>query len=137
MVDYYSLKKLELPDTPIGVARHDEIRKHITSSFAYIYLSLNESPVQVNSDNYAAAMTDTTHNLEQNLTAKEYLEAACGEVSLAEDILQNEIEKMPQNIPVQMLEQETKQDIISDFDIMQTRLNYLYQNLNRILNNTY
>lgn len=134
MVNYYDLKELNFPNTPITVARHDELRKHIVSSSAYIKFALNESNIKYNKDSYAPFLTDATHELETGLTAEEYVEASRGEAVLAEELINNLLINMPNNIPVRIEDSETPESITDDFRGMRTELGYLTENLKIILN---
>lgn len=78
-----SLSNLDFPRYPHSELSNTSVRHAYAKANAYITLALNESNIPHDRSQKAAAVTDATHNLPENLTAEEYLNHAQMELATA------------------------------------------------------
>jgi len=78
-----SLSDLIFPRYPNSELSNVKVRHAYAKANAYVTLALNESNIEHSRSQEAAAVTDATHNLRENLISKEYLEHAQQELATA------------------------------------------------------
>lgn len=123
MVFYNRLIQVDFPSMPQRLLGFNKLRKHMVCSSAYVKFALKEADIEYEPDLTAALVTDSTHDLEQDLEPIEYINASLGELSLAEDEIENIINKLD----------EDDQDKIKDLKYLKEELHYTYENINNTL----